>query len=208
MSTSTYPPGGTFFDTLKRNFTDVPIDPDKANAISTTEFLEAAESLTTLFDLLGSVAFVPVKSDMQGNIKKIRDRQLLAPTQSTTLQSLVKHELQTTPKKPSAAEGLLWLVRALDFTSTALRSNVAVQSEELSVSFRNAYGSTLKPHHSFVVKPIFSAAMSATPYRKDFYAKLGGDLQKVEHELRVWLVALEKQVGVLKGFLERKDVKW
>jgi hypothetical protein len=26
-----------------------------------------------------------------------------------------------------------------------------------------------------MVKPIFSAAMSATPYRKDFYGKLGSD---------------------------------
>ena len=43
------PADGTFFDTLKRNFVDVPIDDTKENAIFTTEFLEAAESLTTLF---------------------------------------------------------------------------------------------------------------------------------------------------------------
>jgi hypothetical protein len=46
-----YPPGGTFFDTLKKNFTDVPVDASKDNAVSTTEFLEAAESLVTLFGL-------------------------------------------------------------------------------------------------------------------------------------------------------------
>jgi len=46
-----YPPGGTFFDTLKRNFTDVPVDESKDNAVSTTEFLEAAESLVTLFGI-------------------------------------------------------------------------------------------------------------------------------------------------------------
>lgn len=44
-----YPPGGTFFDTLKRSFVNVPIDESKDNAISTTEFLEAAESLVSLF---------------------------------------------------------------------------------------------------------------------------------------------------------------
>lgn len=44
-----YPPGGTFFDTVKKSFVDVPVDASKDNAISTTEFLEAAESLTTLF---------------------------------------------------------------------------------------------------------------------------------------------------------------
>lgn len=43
------PPGGTFFDTLKKSFVDVPIAAD--NKISTTEFLEAAESLLTLFGM-------------------------------------------------------------------------------------------------------------------------------------------------------------
>ncbi|KAG9588558.1 hypothetical protein KCU77_g9793, partial [Aureobasidium melanogenum] len=61
-----FPPGGTFFDTVKRSFTDVPVEDGK---IATTQFLEAAESLTTLFDVLGSTAFKPVKSDMTGNIK-------------------------------------------------------------------------------------------------------------------------------------------
>ena len=85
-------------------------------------------------DVLGSVAFTPVKSDMLGNIKvrallslgissgekthgliiingaqKIRDRQLAAPGDSQDLRSLVVNELKT--KKHTAAEGLLWLVR-------------------------------------------------------------------------------------------------
>jgi hypothetical protein len=42
------PPGGTFFDTLKRSFSDVPIESGK---IATTEFLEACEGLTTLFGM-------------------------------------------------------------------------------------------------------------------------------------------------------------
>jgi hypothetical protein len=62
-------PGGTLLDTFKKSFTDVPIDADKNNAISTSEFLDAAESLTTMFDALGSVAFSPVKNDMLGNVK-------------------------------------------------------------------------------------------------------------------------------------------
>lgn len=66
--TSAFPPGGTYFDGRK-SFADVNTDASKDNAINTTQFLEAAESLTTLFDVLGSAAFKPVKSDMQGNIK-------------------------------------------------------------------------------------------------------------------------------------------
>jgi hypothetical protein len=51
-ATQAYPDGGTFLDTLKKSFTDVPINKEKDNAIATTEFLEAAESLTTLFGIL------------------------------------------------------------------------------------------------------------------------------------------------------------
>lgn len=75
----------TFFDEMRKNFKDVPIT--EQDYISTTEFLEAAESLVKLFgksiftrynpdliltvgsDLFGSSAFGPVQSDMTGNIK-------------------------------------------------------------------------------------------------------------------------------------------
>jgi hypothetical protein len=138
--------------------------------------------------------------------QKLRERQLAAPAESETLQELVVNELKT--KSHKATEGLLWLTRALEFTCIALSQNVASSTEELSDSFRNAYGVTLKPHHSFVIKPIFSAAMSACPYRKDFYAKLGDDVTKVMEQLRAYLAALDKIVGILKGFLETKEAKW
>lgn len=51
-STQAYPPGGTFIDSLRKSFVDVPVDKEKDNAVATTEFLEAAESLTTLFGMI------------------------------------------------------------------------------------------------------------------------------------------------------------
>ncbi|KAK3389533.1 glycolipid transfer protein domain-containing protein [Podospora didyma] len=206
MANTQIPEGGTFLDTFNLSFTKVPVDKEKNNAISTSEFLAAAESLTTMFDLLGSVAFSPVKKDMIGNIEKIRKRQLAAPLESATLQDLVRNELKT--KSHTATEGLLWLVRGLEFTCIALTKNVGNPTEEVADSFRAAYGVTLKPHHSFMIKPIFSAAMSACPYRKDFYAKLGSDQEKVEAELKEYLVALESIVTILKEFLASKEAKW
>lgn len=47
-----YPPGGTYFDTIKKSFSNVPVDESNSNAISTTPFLEAAESLTGLFGMI------------------------------------------------------------------------------------------------------------------------------------------------------------
>ena len=100
------------------------------------------------------------------------------------------------------------LPSGLDFTAQALRHNTANPSKELADSFRDAYGNTLKPHHSFIVKPIFSAAMSATPYRKDFYTKLGSDEAKVQAQLEEWLKALEKNVEILREFTTSKEAKW
>jgi hypothetical protein len=59
-----------------------------------------------------------------------------------------------------------------------------------------------------MVKPIFSAAMSATPYRKTFYANLGDDQERVNKELDAWLTSLEKIVSILKEFQGRKEAKW
>ncbi|KAF5251563.1 hypothetical protein FANTH_3173 [Fusarium anthophilum] len=229
-----YPPGGTIVQSLKRTFADVPVDETNGNAVSTVEFLEASESLTTIFDAIGGVAFGPVKKDILGNVEvrhsypfssrdsirdvlcssnksdsylqKLRARHAAAPAESATVQDLVRNELKT--GKHTATEGCLWLVRGLDFTKQGLEHNVQNPSVELSESFRDAYGNTLKPHHSFMVKPIFSAAMSAVPYRKDFYAKLGDNPEKVQVDLEAYLASFSKVVAILKEFINSKEAKW
>lgn len=45
------------------------------------------------------------------NNQKVRDRQLAAPKESETLQSLLEDESKLKPKDRNASEGLLWLVR-------------------------------------------------------------------------------------------------
>jgi len=188
---------GTFFEG-KRSFRDVTIGAD--DGINTSEFLEGAEGVVQLFDVLGSTAFAPVKSDMSGNIKKIRDRQLTAPDQSETLQSLTRAE--RAEKKKTATEGLLWLNRGLHFTVKALRNNHSNSTEELATSFTNAYEGTLKPHHGIMVRPIFTLAMKACPYRETFYKKLGDDQDLVKKELGEWLDGLERCVEILNKYFD------
>ena len=96
----------------------------------------------------------------------------------------------------------------LDFTAQALRHNLSTPAGELSSSFRTAYESTLKPYHNFLVRPIFSAAMSATPYRRDFYAKLADDPAKVHTAMEACVEGLEKTVKILKDFQKRKEAQW
>ena len=99
-------------------------------------------------------------------------------------------------------------IRGLDFTSQAMSNNVKNPSEELSTSFRTAYSNTLKPHHPLLLKPVFSAAMSATPYRKDFYKKLGDDQEAVDRQLKEWLSGLQETLIILKKDLLDLNKKW
>ncbi|KAK9363055.1 glycolipid transfer protein domain-containing protein [Lipomyces starkeyi] len=186
----------TFFVTMKRSFADVPVE---AGNISTTEFLEAAESLVSLFDLLASAAFTVVQMDMNGNIKKIRDRQLANPVISATLQDIVLSE--KVDKNKTATQGLLWLTRGLHLTAVALRKNIE-STEELNESFTKAYNETLIKFHNMVVRPVFKLAMKACPYRKDFYAKLGNDYEAVKEQLLTWLAALERIVKIIQDFYD------
>jgi hypothetical protein len=83
-----------------------------------------------------------------------------------------------------------------------------IKCEPVADSFSGAHGLTLKPHHSFLIKPIFSAAMGACPERKDFYTKLGSDVNKIMEQLRTYLAALDKIVAIIKAFLDSKDAQW
>lgn len=94
--------------------------------------------------------------------------------------------------------------------SQALSANSKTPTEELSTSFTNAYGETLKPHHNFIVKKIFSTAMGYCPKRADFYKEVGKDTppEKFDEQFQPWLTSLDKIVSILKPFVDSKDAKW
>ncbi|KAG8723970.1 hypothetical protein FRC12_020462 [Ceratobasidium sp. 428] len=188
----------TYFETVKKSFTDVPVTDD---GVETTSFLEASEGLVGIFELLNSMAFSTVQSDLKGNIAKVRARQTSHPTESATLEKLVENEWKE--KKRPATEGLMWLLRGLSFTCVALQKSQANKDHELAQSFGTAYETTLKPHHNFVVKGAFAVAMKACPYRKDLYGKLGSPPEKVDKELDEWLAALHSIVTRMQAFYEK-----
>ncbi|KAG0005375.1 hypothetical protein BGZ79_005173 [Entomortierella chlamydospora] len=184
----------TFFSTTARNYNAVTVTDE---GINTVEFLQATEGLVSIFDLFGSV-FSVVQADMNGNIKKIRERYLTNPEVNSTLEKLVKAE--QAEKKKTATEGLLWLSRGLDFTLQSLERSDANPSEELSVSFTKGYEGTLRQYHGIMVRPVFTMAMKACPYRADFYAKLGQDQGLVKQDLTSYLAGLRKIVVQIQTF--------
>lgn len=191
----TLPQMSTFFDEIKL-YSTVPVVDEQ---ILTAEFLEASRGLVKLFDLLGSTAFSPVTSDMNGNIEKV-SKKMLADPKANTLQGLILSEV--TDKKKTATQGLLWLCRGLQFTAQAMREAVDNPSIELTKAFTDAYLKTLSKYHGMLVKPIFKLAMNACPYRKDFFEKLGADQAKVNAQLLEWLEALEKIIAIIFAFFE------
>ncbi|EXJ78796.1 hypothetical protein A1O1_09198 [Capronia coronata CBS 617.96] len=210
------PAGKTWFDVQTRHFADVPVSAEQE--VSTAEFLEATESTTTIFDLLGSAIFTPMKQDMLFNVNRVRERQKLAPEVSSTLQGLVKDEL--TAKAHNAADGLTWLVRGLDFMVQAFKADMTANKgvaasdrypkKEVGDLFRESYKLTLAPYHSVVIRPIFRAAMVAAPRRKDFYIRLSGqgtDLELTREGLEKWTAALEPIVAILQAFLASQEIK-
>jgi len=191
-----------YLDTVK-SFADVPITDA---GVDTLAFLQAADGVLGLFDLLGSSAFTLVQTDIKGNIAKVRARYDAAPALSATLEQLVENEKGE--KKRTATEGLMWLLRGLSFTCKALQSSQADKTRELSVAFGSSYDATLKPYHGVFVRPLFAVAMKACPYRADFYAKLVEDKSggapaseaRLNEQLDKWLGALAAIVQRVQGF--------
>ncbi|KAL6249283.1 hypothetical protein RBB50_004346 [Rhinocladiella similis] len=210
------PVGETWFGLHEINFPDVPVSSDRH--VSTTEFLAATEATTTIFDLLGSAVFTPIKNDMLFNVGRVRSWQAQDTESSSTLQDLIKNELAA--QAHSATAGLTWLVRGLDFLGHALRTDLVQNKDipatekipkmDLRESFRDSYKVTLSPYHTVVIRPIFRAAMSAAPRRKDLYIRMTGkgtDPDVTIKAMEEWVTALEAIVTILKDFLASDEVK-
>lgn len=109
-------------------------------------------------DILGSTAFATVKSDLNGNIEKIRTRLTAHPVDSKTLEGMLEAEAKEGVHQ--ATQALLWLLRGLQFTMIALQLNQADSTQELQASFSKAYDTTLKQFHNFIVKKLFAVSTS------------------------------------------------
>ncbi|KEF54053.1 uncharacterized protein A1O9_09848 [Exophiala aquamarina CBS 119918] len=210
--------GRTWFDTPNVQFSDVTISIDQE--VSTTEFLEATESMTTIFDLLGSAMFTPIKQDLLFNVRRVRTRQQQAPEASGTLQSLVRAELSL--KAQPATEGIIWIVRALDFMTevfmiemqvAASEASAKCNNKELANSFKESYETTLQPYHNAFIRLIFKAALNAAPKRRNFYQALigeHGDPETGDTKMKQWATSLKRIVTILKQFLASDEAlnKW
>jgi len=147
--------------------------------IPTEQFLSACQGVADFVGFLGK-AYSPVKSDISGNVNKVRTKYEANKEDMKYVQNLVNVDLaEHNGQMGIASEGLLWLKRGLEFMLELLKLLVreynAVdrqKSENMAPILREAYEKTLKSHHNFVSKQLFKLVIHAAPYRKDLLKAL------------------------------------
>ncbi|XP_030830101.1 pleckstrin homology domain-containing family A member 8 [Strongylocentrotus purpuratus] len=188
----------TFFSELSAKFSDIQVPPD--NSIPTQPFLDACTCIVGVFDALSPTAFAPVKMDVNGNIRKLRQKLSSDPEMFMKLQAMVQQEVRTktTQVKNSATDALMWLRRTLEFIQEFL-SEILTGERDMNLAATNAYGRTLKKYHGWVVRGVFALAAKAVPsmeYFLQFLAVHKEDAERQDFE-SIILADLKECVGGL-----------
>ncbi|XP_029025263.1 glycolipid transfer protein-like [Betta splendens] len=161
---------------LDNQFPELP--PERS--VHTASFLEAVSHLPPFFDCLGSKVFSIIKSDINGNITKIRAVYVKDPGRYVTLQDILEAEREAHGAewpKVGATLALMWLKRGLRFIQILLQSLADGDRDEsnpnlIRVNVTKAYEQALKRYHGWIVQKIFNAALIAAPYRSNFLKAL------------------------------------
>ncbi|XP_058472623.1 glycolipid transfer protein-like [Solea solea] len=161
---------------LDNQFKELP--PDKS--VDTKSFLDAVSHLPPFFDCFGSAVFSVIKSDISGNITKIRKVYDKDPAKYVTLQDIVEDERETYGAewpKVGATLALMWLKRGLRFIQILLQSLADGERDEnkpnsIQINVTKAYENALKRYHGWMVQKIFQTVLLAAPYRTNFIKAL------------------------------------
>ncbi|XP_029940940.1 glycolipid transfer protein-like [Salarias fasciatus] len=171
---------------LDNQFKELP--PDKS--VDTKTFLDTVSHLPAFFDCLGSKAFSAIKSDINGNITKIKAVYVKDPAKYVTLQDILeaeRAEYASEWPKVGATLALMWLKRGLRFIQILLQSLADGEKDEnnpnlIKVNVTKAYEQALKRYHGWMVQRIFSAVLFAAPYRSNFLKALSKGEEVKEEE--------------------------
>ncbi|KAK0418023.1 hypothetical protein QR680_013332 [Steinernema hermaphroditum] len=159
----------TYFSHEERMFPDL-----DDGRIPTEQFIRACQGIADFVGFLGT-AFGPVKSDISGNVTRVKAKFESNKALMPFLQDLINLDLKETGGKlGDATEALLWLKRGLEFMLELLSQMVAEyranadhsKTESLGHIVSAAYDKSLKRHHNFVSKQIFKMVKYAVPYRR------------------------------------------
>lgn len=103
-------------------------------------------------------------------LKKLRTKYTANPAKYHTLQAIVQDEIdqkQTTTRN-SATDALMWLMRAIWFMREFMRQFMQSYNPDVNECVYISYQVTLRAHHNWVVRSLFSLAMRSLPSKDDF----------------------------------------
>eukprot|EP00041_Stephanoeca_diplocostata_P036457 m.1333273 g.1333273 ORF g.1333273 m.1333273 type:complete len:524 (-) comp24870_c0_seq6:3108-4679(-) len=178
----------------------------RACTVNTAAFLAAADAILPFIDRLGS-ALTIVKSDINGNIRKIEAAYTKAPAAGHTLQDLIGAEVAagTATAAGSASDALLWLRRALDFICEFLTE--FFNGKETAAAAGVAYTRTLAQYHGWFVRGAFSMAMKSVPYRVTLLKALGPAPEAVVvADAAPYIEALRATLAMVQKLLTQHDL--
>lgn len=194
-----------------------PLPPDRS--VNTKLFLDAVSHLPSFFDCLGSNVFGIIKSDINGNIMKIKAVYVKDPEKYVTLQDIVEGEREDQAAqwpKVGATLALMWLKRGLRFIQILLQSLVDGERDEsnpnlIRVNIIKAYEQALKKYHGWLVQNIFKVALCAAPYRSNFLQALSRGEEVKEEEclanMRQFLVNYSPTVDAIYEMYSRLNAE-
>ncbi|XP_063068621.1 glycolipid transfer protein [Engraulis encrasicolus] len=162
----------------------------ESREVATKTFLESVSHIPPFFDCLGSKVFAPVKSDISGNITKIKAIYESDPEKYGTLQDILLAEkvmYGDSWPKAGATLALMWLKRGLRFIQLLLQSLADGERDEnnpnlIRVNITKAYEQALKKYHGWIVQKVFKAALFAAPYKSDFLKAISKGQEMPEEE--------------------------
>ncbi|MEW5300617.1 MAG: hypothetical protein WDW36_003534 [Sanguina aurantia] len=159
--------------------------------VLTQPFLELCRLCIPIVERLGT-AFILVKTDISGNIKRLADKASTDPDRYQTLFTIVQDELVCSAHVhgTSCTKGLLWLKRAMEFTVAILLKLQQDDEIELCQAVKETYALTLQRFHGFIASTAFSGCSSAmglshaTGVHRPRGAAVGSASQESGHQLR------------------------
>ncbi|CAF3838047.1 unnamed protein product [Rotaria magnacalcarata] len=120
--------------------------------------------------------FTPLKTDVNGNINKLRRKMSENLINFQTLYAMIHDEIesQTTNTKNSATDALLWLKRTFEFLSNFLYE-FGMGDKTLADAVSIGYEQSLRKYHGILARSVFSFALRAVPSNEEFIRSLAID---------------------------------
>lgn len=180
---------------------------DVNGTIVTAGFLDLCELILPVIDSFGT-GFSIIRSDISGNIERLRNRLQSDPERFAKLYSIVEDELtrDANPDGGSCTKGLLWLKRALQFMVQILGQLMEKPEAKLSKVVYDVYYNTLYNYHGFIASSAFRVAFNFVPGREAFLDKVAGKKfdGQAKAELDKFVATFTGLLGEIHAFLDSK----